>query len=297
MGFWLLIKTSQVAFLCTIAVYSLLIGSFLNVVIYRLPKMLHKAWLNQCYEYLHEHNKAIPLEQEEPQETFNLITPRSRCPHCKHEISALENIPVISFICLRGRCKQCQQRISWRYPLLELLTMCCSLLVAYVFGFGWQTIFALFFTWSLIALTAIDIEHQILPDDITFPFLWLGLLVNSQSLFTNLNSALFGAIAGYLFLWSIYWIFKLLTHKEGMGYGDFKLLAMLGAWLGWQALPMIILFASFTGAVVGITLVILKRHQRSAPLPFGPFLACAGWISLLWGDKLRLLYLSFFGIA
>ncbi|MBS0289182.1 MAG: prepilin peptidase [Proteobacteria bacterium] len=291
-------KMSQGAFLGCVAVLGLIIGSFLNVVIFRLPKMLHREWANQCVDYLQEHAQFVPKNLiSNTTEAFNLITPRSRCPHCQHEISAFENIPVLSFVFQRGRCSACHKPISWRYPLFEITTALFSLIVAYKFGVSWQTIGALFLTWSLIVLAAIDLEHQILPDDITLPLLWLGLLVNSQELFTSLNSALLGVVGGYLFLWSIYWIFKLITHKEGMGYGDFKLLAMLGAWVGWQALPIIILLSSFCGALVGISLVALKRHERSQPIPFGPFLALAGWITLIWGDKLSHLYLSFAGLA
>lgn len=288
---WLaFIKVSQVTFLSCIAVLALLIGSFLNVVVFRLPKMLHREWTIQCYEFL---EKPSPASTE----TFNLFTPRSRCPHCQHVIAAWENIPIFSFLFLKGRCSACKKPISWRYPFIEALTMALSIVVAYYFGFSWQTFFALILTWSLLALAAIDIDHQILPDNITFPILWLGIIINIQSLFCPVKEALFGVIVGYLFLWSLYWCFKLITGKEGMGYGDFKLLAMLGAWLGWQALPSIILLSSFSGAVVGITLIALKRQERSKPIPFGPFLALGGWITLIWGDKLRALYLTYFGLA
>ncbi len=288
---WLaFIKVSQVTFLSCIAVLALLIGSFLNVVVFRLPKMLHREWTIQCYEFL---EKPSPASTE----TFNLFTPRSRCPHCQHVIAAWENIPIFSFLFLKGRCSACKKPISWRYPFIEALTMALSIVVAYYFGFSWQTFFALILTWSLLALAAIDIDHQILPDNITFPILWLGIIINIQSLFCPVTEALFGVIGGYLFLWSLYWCFKLITGKEGMGYGDFKLLAMLGAWLGWQSLPSIILLSSFSGAVVGITLIALKRQERSKPIPFGPFLALGGWITLIWGDKLRALYLTYFGLA
>lgn len=288
-------KMSPEAFLGTIALLGLMVGSFLNVVIFRLPIMLHREWRAQCYDYLNEHD-GQPLNPNNS-EKFNLITPRSRCPHCQHLISATENIPILSFLIQRGRCRHCQKGISWRYPLLEILTMVCSVIVAFFFGFSLHTLFALLLTWSMIVLSAIDIEHQILPDDITLPVLWLGLLINIQGLFSPLNDAIIGAIAGYLFLWTIYWAFKLITGKDGMGQGDFKLLAMLGAWLGWQALPTIILLSSFTGALVGITLIVVKGHKRHQPIPFGPFLAFAGWIALLWGDKLQHVYLSFFGLA
>lgn len=295
MEWLLLIKMYPAIFLSYAALLGLIVGSFLNVVIYRLPIMLHREWLTQCYDYLQE-QQGTQFTQPTP-EPFNLITPRSRCPHCQHPISAFENIPVFSYLFLKGRCKACKHPISWRYPLFEILTMVLSVVVAYYFGFTWQTLFGLIFTWSLIVLAAIDVEHQILPDDITLPLLWLGLLINIVGLFSPLNHALIGAVSGYLFLWSIYWIFKLLTGKDGMGQGDFKLLAMLGAWLGWQSLPIIILLSSFAGALVGVSLMLLKRHKRHQPIPFGPFLALAGWITLLWGDKLSQIYLSFFGLV
>jgi leader peptidase (prepilin peptidase)/N-methyltransferase len=202
----------------------------------------------------------------------------------------IDNIPVLSFLFLKGQCRHCHTPISWRYPLTEIATALLSLLVAYRFGFSGQTLAALILTWSLIALCLIDYAEQILPDDITLPVLWLGLILNSQALFTSLQSALFGAVVGYLFLWSVYWLFKLVTHKEGMGYGDFKLLAMLGAWLGWQALPMIILLSSVVGVIVGLSMIGFKRLSREQPMPFGPYLAMAGWLSLMWGDKLSSLY-------
>ncbi len=273
-------------YLFVIFVLGLLIGSFLNVVVVRLPRMLHDSWTAQCYDYLKQ-----PLPQERPK-PYNLIFPRSHCPHCQHRISAWENIPILSFLFLKGRCRSCHMAISWRYPLTEAATALLSILVAYRFGFTWQTLAALIFTWSLIALTLIDFAEQLLPYDITSPLLWLGLLINSQSLFVSLSDALYGAIAGYLFLWSVYWIFKLLTHKEGMGYGDFKLLAMLGAWLGWQILPIIILLSSIVGVIVGLSLIASKRLQRDQPIPFGPYLAMAGWLSLMWGDKLLQRYLN-----
>lgn len=273
-------------YLFVIFVLGLLIGSFLNVVIVRLPRMLHHSWAAQCYDYL---KQPLPQETAKP---YNLIFPRSHCPHCQHLISALDNIPILSFLFLKGRCRYCHMAISWRYPLTEAATALLSILVAYRFGFTWQTLAALIFTWSLIALTLIDFAEQLLPDDITLPLLWLGLLVNSQSLFVNLSDALYGAIAGYLFLWSVYWIFKLLTHKEGMGYGDFKLLAMLGAWLGWQMLPIIILLSSMVAVIVGLSLIASKRLHRDQPIPFGPYLAMAGWLSLMWGDKLLQRYLN-----
>ncbi len=259
-----------------IGILGLIVGSFLNVVILRLPQMILHEW---------EPNKASSSP-------FNLATPSSHCPHCKHPLSALENIPLISFIFLRGRCKACHQAIAWRYPLVELGTALLSMATAYHFGFHFNLMGALILTWSLIVLTAIDIDHQLLPDDITLPLLWLGLAFNIFNGFVSLKEAVLGAMIGYLFLWSIYWIYKALTGKEGMGYGDFKLLAALGAWLGWTALPIIILLASITGAILGIAAIVFRGRSHSTPIPFGPFLALAGWIALIWGDKITHYYLS-----
>lgn len=281
-------------FLICVGILGLLIGSFLNVVILRLPIMLQKDWIAQCQSYLKEGNTVSgPLEKTSTEPPFNLMVPCSHCPHCKHPISALENIPVLSFLVLKGHCKACKAPISWRYPIVEMATALLSLITAFHFGFAWITLAALLLTWSLLVLTVIDLDHQILPDDITLSVLWLGLLVNISSTFTTLPSAIIGAVAGYLFLWCVFWLFKLMTQKEGMGYGDFKLLAMLGAWLGWKALPLIILLSSLVGTLVGVSLILLKQHGRSQPMPFGPFLALAGWIALIWGDKITELYLNF----
>lgn len=254
----------------------LFIGSFLNVVIHRLPLMMQRSWRQQCLELLGE--------EPEPQERFNLAVPASRCPHCNHKIGALENIPLISYLLQRGRCKHCGGSISLRYPAIELLTACVSGMVAWQLGFGWPLLFALLLSWALIALTFIDYDHQLLPDDITLPFLWLGLLLSTFQVYTDMQSSIIGAVAGYLSLWSVYQLFKLITGKEGMGYGDFKLLALFGAWFGWQALPLVILLSSLVGAVVGIGLVVLRGRDRQLPIPFGPYLAAAGWIAMLWGD-------------
>ncbi|MBS0290578.1 MAG: prepilin peptidase [Proteobacteria bacterium] len=281
------------SFLICVGVLGLIVGSFLNVVILRLPKMLHRQWTTQCYEFMHD--KLTSLPTPEPLPPLTLLTPRSHCPHCQHQIKFWQNIPVFSFIFLRGKCIACHHPISWRYPLIEIVTMLSSVICAYYFGFSWQTAAALILTWTLITLSAIDYDHQLLPDDITLPALWLGLIFNLRSLFTHINDAVLGTIIGYLFLWSLYWLFKIITHKEGMGYGDFKLLAMLGAWLGWQALPGIVLFSSVVGAIIGIMLILLKRHQRTAALPFGPFIALGGWIMLIWGNKINTLYLNFAG--
>ncbi len=264
-------------------ILGLMIGSFLNVVIYRLPLMMEKEWRAQCHEFL---ELPLPAAPKSPFAVFNLAKPASHCPQCKHAISASENIPVLSYLVQRGKCRHCAAPISARYPLIESVTALLTVFVAVRFGFTWLTLAVLLLTWGLIALTMIDFDHQLLPDDITLPLLWLGLLVNTQGWLTPLDSAVWGAIGGYLLLWGIYWLFKLITGKEGMGYGDFKLLAALGAWLGWQALPQIILLSSLVGAVVGITLIVVKGRDRNVPIPFGPYLACAGFIALLWGDSL-----------
>lgn len=267
----------------------LIVGSFLNVVIYRLPVMMETEWTAQCRQLLDISSdvKASP----EPG-VFNLAKPNSHCPKCKHEISAAENIPVIAWLLQKGKCKHCQAPISARYPVIELITGIISALIASQFGYHWLTLALLLLSWGLIVLTMIDFDHQLLPDDITLPMLWLGLLVNSFGLLTTLESAVWGAIGGYLMLWGVYWLFKLLTGKEGMGYGDFKLLSALGAWLGWQALPMIILLSSLVGAVVGISLIAIMGRDRNIPIPFGPYLASAGFLSLLWGNEISGFYYS-----
>lgn len=268
--------------------FGLVVGSFLNVVIYRLPLMMEAEWTVQCRNLLEIREDKEPDKKS----AFNLAVPDSHCPHCKHKISALENIPVLSWLILKGKCRYCQAPISARYPLMELATAVFSALVAYHFGFALLTLAVLFLTWGLITLTMIDYDHQLLPDDITLPLLWLGLLLNSQGLIVSLEDAVYGAIAGYLLLWGVYWLFKLLTGKEGMGYGDFKLLSALGAWLGWQALPMIILLSSLVGAVVGFGLIAIRVRDRNIPIPFGPYLASAGFLSLIWGTQITGFYYS-----
>lgn len=266
------------------ALLGLFVGSFLNVVIHRLPRMMERDWHVQAAE--------LRGEEVQPTERFNLATPRSRCPHCGHLIGALENIPVLSYLVLRGRCGHCGARISLRYPIVEALTALLSGYAAWHFGFGLAAAGALLFIWTMVALAFIDIDTQLLPDDLTLPLLWLGLLFNLGDTFTDLPSAVIGAMAGYLALWSVYWLFKLVTGKEGMGYGDFKLLAAIGAWLGWSLLPLTILLSSLVGAVVGITLIVLARHGRNVPIPFGPYLAAAGIIALFWGELLTSRYLG-----
>lgn len=268
--------------------FSLMIGSFLNVVIHRLPIMLEREWQA---EYLSYFNPETQLQQEE---RYNLMVPRSACPHCGHAITAMENIPLLSWLWLKGRCRECQAPISARYPLVELLTALLSLVVAATFPPGWGLLAALLLTWVLVALTFIDLDKMLLPDQLTLPLLWGGLLFNLAGGFVPLADAVIGAMAGYLVLWSLYWAFKLLTGKEGMGYGDFKLLAALGAWLGWQTLPIVLLLSSLVGAIIGISLILLRNHHQNKPIPFGPYLAIAGWIALLWGDTITRWYLTTF---
>ncbi len=258
----------------------LVIGSFLNVVILRLPVMMQVQWRRDCCELLQQ----APAEEEE--EEFNLLVPRSRCPHCKRMIRALENIPVVSYLLLRGRCRGCARPISWRYPVIEMTSAVLALTVGICLGLTWQMFFALILSWSLLCLSMIDMDHYLLPDSITIPLLWLGLIVNYFDLFTDLGSSLFGAVFGYLSLWLVYQGFKWITGKEGMGYGDFKLLAALGAWLGWQMLPLIILLSSLLGSCVFLLLMAGGQWQKSSPIPFGPWLAVGGWVTLLWGYPL-----------
>jgi len=274
------------AFVLSAALLGLLVGSFLNVVIYRLPIMMQREWRAQALEYL-----ECPPEQIS--ERFNLLLPSSRCPHCDHQIRSWENIPLVSWLALCGKCSSCRAPISSRYPLVELACGLLSGYVAWHFGFTWQAGAMLLLTWGLVAMSMIDIDHQLLPDSLVLPLLWLGLILNSFGLFVSLESALWGAVAGYLSLWSVYWLFKLVTGKEGMGYGDFKLLAMLGAWGGWQVLPLTILLSSVVGAVLGTILLRVQRAESSTPIPFGPYLAIAGWIALLWGDRITESYLHF----
>ena len=278
-------------------VLGLLVGSFLNVVVYRLPIMLQREWKEQCCDYLE-------IKNEEPDsnagsakfEKFNLQTPDSHCPHCNRKIQPWENVPLVSYMALGGKCAGCKTKISMRYPGVEFVTGIFSALVAYTFGAEWLTLLLLVLTWCLITMTLIDFDHQLLPDNITLPLLWLGLAVNAIDLGFGVSAAdaVIGAAAGYLSLWSFYWIFKLATGKEGMGYGDFKLLAALGAWMGWQSLLPIIILSSLVGAVYGILMIIVAGRDRSQPMPFGPFLAGAGFIMLIWGSEISSAYLAAF---
>ncbi|VAX08750.1 Leader peptidase (Prepilin peptidase) / N-methyltransferase [hydrothermal vent metagenome] len=283
------LQHNPIVFLIYIGLLGLIIGSFLNVVIYRLPTMMEQDWREQCLEFLKQNNA-----KDKPRLT--LSKPRSSCPQCSRPIKAIENIPVISYLFLKGRCSGCGTPISIRYPLIELTTCVLSLVVAWHFGVNSQTAAALVLTWALIALSMIDFNHKLLPDTITLPFLWLGLLLSIWGTFTDPQSAIIGATAGYLSLWSIFHIFRLLTGKEGMGYGDFKLLALFGAWLGWQALPQIIMLSSLVGAMIGLTLILALGRDRNIPIPFGPYLAVAGWISMLWGGQINQAYLNWAGI-
>lgn len=269
-------------------VLGLVVGSFLNVVILRLPVMLQRTWRKECREFLQEHGDQ-PREHDV---SLNLIHPPSSCPVCGHRIRPWENIPLFSYVMLGGKCANCRQRISLRYPIIELTTALITIAVMWVFGPTLMGVAGVVLSWSLIALSVIDFEHQLLPDSITLPLLWLGLILNSQALFVGLNDAVWGAVGGYMVLWSVYWLFKIMSGKEGMGFGDFKLLAALGAWLGWQALPAIILLSSFVGAAVGIGLITLHGRDKNVPIPFGPFLAIAGWIVLLFGDAISAMYLD-----
>lgn len=268
------------------ALLGLIVGSFLNVVIHRLPRMMEAEWAEQCAELRGETVAVKPR--------YNLWIPRSACPSCGHEITALENIPLLSWLLLRGKCSVCHAPISARYPLVELLTAALSALVAWKFGCSIAAAGALVFVWALIAAAFIDLDTTLLPDSITLPLLWMGLLINLGGHFTSLPFAVIGAMAGYLSLWSVYWLFKLATGKEGMGFGDFKLLAAIGAWLGWERLPVTILLSSLVGAVVGVAMIILIQHDRRIPIPFGPYLAGGGVVALLFGDALTRAYLAQF---
>ena len=279
-----LLQADPVLFTITCGIVGLLVGSFLNVVIYRLPKIMERDWQTQCAAL-----NGLPAPH---QDTYNLSMPRSACPSCGHRINAAENIPILSYLWLRGKCAGCSTRINPRYPLIEASTGILSALAASYFGFGLSAVAAIIFIWALIALTFIDFDTQLLPDSITLPLLWAGLFFNLQSTFVPLQTAVIGAIAGYLSLWAVYWAFKLATGKEGMGYGDFKLLAAIGAWLGWTMLPLVILLSSAVGAVIGITLIIFAKQGRSVPIPFGPYLAGGGAIALFWGPHILHSYLA-----
>ncbi|WP_411383810.1 prepilin peptidase [Pseudomonas sp. L7] len=287
MNLWTFLADQPGFFLASAAVLGLLVGSFLNVLVHRLPVMLERQWQNEAREVL-----GMPVQAHE---RFDLCLPASHCPSCGHRIRAWENIPVVSYLALRGRCSACKGRISPRYPLVELVCAGLSLVVAWHFGVSVQALLALVLTWCLLALSLIDAEHQLLPDVLVLPTLWLGLVVNAFGLFVPLADALWGAVVGYLSLWSVYWLFRLVTGKEGLGYGDFKLLALLGAWGGWQVLPLTLLLSSVVGAVIGLCLLRLRKASLGTTMPFGPYLAIAGWIAWLWGDEIYASYMQLLG--
>ena len=284
MSLFELLSADTLIFAVVCGLLGLLVGSFLNVVIHRLPKMMAREWTEQC--------AALRDEEAPAASPYNLVVPRSACPACGHAIGALENIPLLSYAWLRGKCAGCGIHISARYPLVELVTGVLSAFAAWHFGFGWAAAGALLFIWALVALSFVDFDTQLLPDSITLPLLWLGLLFNLMGVYVPLADAVVGAVLGYLILWSVYWLFKLVTGKEGMGYGDFKLLAAIGAWLGWKILPVVILLSSVIGALVGIGLIVLARRGRSVPIPFGPYLAGAGLVALFWGERILQAYLG-----
>ena len=286
MSFISLIQEEPSIYITLCTIIGLMVGSFLNVVIYRLPKMMEQSWLQQCAEL---RNEKIDATQ-----SLNIASPRSMCTNCGQKITILENIPIISYLLLRGRCSQCNAKISIRYPIVEAFTSIISGIIAWYFGYSLIALAALIFAWALITLAMIDIDTQLLPDNITLPLLWLGLFVNLGNGFTDIRSAVIGAIAGYLFLWLIFWIFKLITGKEGMGYGDFKLLAAIGAWFGWSMLPLVILSSSLGGAIIGVGIIAASKEKRNMPIPFGPFLAIGALIALFWGNQLNHMYYAQF---
>lgn len=286
------IPLDTTAFILLSGVVGLLIGSFLNVVIHRLPRMMEQEWRTQCAELL-----GCERQGTAEQITYTLAQPRSHCPHCQHVIRWYENIPVISYLLQRGKCSACGQPISLRYPLVEILSGLLAVTTAWHFGVGWQAVGVMTLLWALIALSGIDLQVQLLPDSITLPFLWLGIALNLFHTYTDLESSVIGAMAGYLTLWLVYMGFKLVTGKEGMGFGDFKLLAVIGAWGGWQILPFVIVASSFIGAIVGIAQGLIGAREKGQPIPFGPYLAGAGWIGLLWGPELSQAYFHWTGMA
>lgn len=289
-----LLSESAPAFIAVVFAFTLLIGSFLNVVIHRLPIMMEREWREQADELA-----KTPPEHELPEGRFDLVVPRSRCPSCGQLITALQNIPVISYLLLKGRCANCKTSISARYPLVELMTAILAATCAWRFGIGWEALMAIAMTITLVAIAMIDADTQLIPDSIALPLMWSGLamslfhpMTQASTLFISPQDAIVGAIAGYLTLWSVFWLFKLVTGKDGMGYGDFKLLAALGAWLGWQALPMIILMSAVVGVVINITMIVVRGKDRNIPIPFGPYLAAAGWITMLWGETIKNFYID-----
>lgn len=287
-----LLKENSTFFLIVVGLFSLLVGSFLNAAIYRIPIMLQQGWREECQE-LFGGDQEITSESSQK---FNLFVPRSQCPTCGHMITAIENIPVISYLFLGGKCSSCKTKISIQYPIIEILTALISVFVAYKVGFGWQTLAALVFTWVLITLSLIDAKTMLLPDNLTLPLMWLGIAVNYQHLFVDLKSSVLGAMIGYMSLWSMFHLFRLLTGKEGMGYGDFKILAAIGAWGGWQILPFTVFASSLIGAIAGISLMLIQGKKESQPIPFGPWLALAGFIGFIWRDEIMLIMKNYYGL-
>ena len=292
-------QTNAIIFYGVVAFVSLMVGSFLNVVIHRVPIMMERGWRDGVIEYLSDQRPddaklpELSFKTELPPEPFNIAVPQSRCPNCEHTIKAWQNIPVISYLVLGGKCAGCSTGISARYPIIELLTMLFSVIVAWKLGPTPQALLGIVVTWFLVAMSMIDFDHQLLPDSMTLPLMWIGLIAALLPVFADLNSAVIGAALGYMVLWSIYQLFKLVTGKEGMGYGDFKLLAALGALLGWQALPVIILLSSLVGAMVGVVIIAITARDKNIPIPFGPYLAAAGWLAMLWGEDLTTWYYGF----
>jgi len=296
------LQSNAVLFYGVVAFLGLFVGSFLNVVIYRLPVMMENEW-RQAMQEMVDADNGVQADATDTQpadteftEKFNLSVPRSRCPNCNNLITWWQNIPVISYLFLGGKCHGCKTPISIRYPVIELVTMLLSLAVAWQFGPTWQAALGILTTWFLVSMTMIDFDHQLLPDSLTLPLMWIGLLASLLPIFADVQSAVIGAAAGYLVLWIIFHLFKLITGKEGMGYGDFKLLAALGALLGWQMLPMVILLSSLVGAVVGISLIAISGRDKNIPIPFGPYLAAAGWLAMMWGDKMTNAYIGLFAV-
>ncbi len=284
-----LMSANPAIYIVCASILGLLVGSFINVVIHRLPIMMERRWRHECAEMLG--SADAPAEAR-----FDLVAPRSHCPHCGHAISAWENIPLLSYVLLKGRCHGCGAHISLRYPVVELISGLMTATAAWYFGFTWGAAGAMLFGWSVLALTGIDIDQQLLPDDITLPLLWLGLIFNLHATFVDLHSAVLGAVWGYMSLWIIFQVFRKLTGKEGMGFGDFKILAAIGAWLGWQLLPLVVILAAGVGAIVGLSMIVMRRAETQTALPFGPYLAAAGWIALFWGHDIMHAYMTFSGM-
>jgi len=285
-------------FIVSAGLFGALVGSFLNVVIYRLPVMMKHEWQLECYEFLNEYESDSDFKPPQSKSKFNLVVPRSKCPQCNHLIGAIENIPIISFIFLLGKCRHCSTKISIRYPFIELLTALLTATAAYYYGFSWHFLLIAVLTWGLIALSFIDFDHQLLPDTLVFLLLWIGLLYSPYNPSANVTpeSSIIGAVAGYLILWTVTYVFKLITGKTGMGHGDFKLLAVFGAWLGWMLLPLIIVLSSFVGAIIGIGLIVFCGRDKNIPIPFGPYLAIAGLIAVYWGVDMVHAYVSYAGL-